>query len=702
MTESGDSEKAPDQIDGPNHPRFKKMVDFVLGYEGGGPNRTMDEKNESEVVACSDCFQNEGLRLDAYLGGEQDESACKRCRSQTGRKLTRAHLEILAGRFFVRGTFERTEYGGAPIIQFNGRRKTDIQTPNWLESDISLFEDLLGIGFFYYGPRLWMIGEVYPLQHLQEATTRGAVIQRILREYPVKSIGAEQKFYRLRMTPGDATNAMEFDSPPEQFLGRGRFDRKHLPIMYASPDLEVCIHECRVSAEDELAFATLSPTRDLRFLDLTALLPYEHETEFESLDMALHMLFLAGSHSYEIARDIASAAHQGGFDGILYPSYFSLLRTGGMPFETVFGISHRKIDRFADREREKTIPNMAVFGRPISGGLVQIKCINRLRLERVAYRYHFGPVGYQPAPLGPSSDVQAKQRPERLPMIKDRFYEPTDGELIYHYCRPEAFLEIVKHRAMWFSAYWVMNDALEREWGYTRFYQVMDALRSELNEQFVEQVMTAIRVGTFTNIAMISCYSLDADVLSQWRAYADDGRGFAIGFDPKLMQMPAKKLRVLYDEATQASELAGNLRHVFNYEQSIGFKYDEQFRSHWVTFGMDLIAYKHQGFREEKEIRLVHASGLVPENETFKIVALGARDKDGKQLIGPQEIRFRVSNGIVIPYVALDYSDNGKQSPIKEVILGPRNDSAETNIQIFLNTIGVQGVRVRRSTVPYR
>ena len=255
---------------------------------------------------------------------------------------------------------------------------------------------------------------------------------------------------------------------------------------------------------------------------------------------------------------------------------------------------------------------------------------------------------------------------------------------------------------MWFSAYYVMNDALEREWGYNLFSRVLESLSDEFNKDFLEQVMVGIRAGTFTNVAMISCYSLDADVLSQWRAYADDGRGFAVGFDPKLMQMPAKKFRVLYNEETQIAELTGNLRHVFGYEQSIGFKYDEMFRSHWLNFGMDLIAYKHHGFREEKEIRLVHASGLIPENGTLKIVALGARDEDGKRIIGPQEIRFRVSNGIVVPFVALDYSNNGMQSPIKEVVLGPRNESAESNIELFLNTIGVPGVRVRRSTVPYR
>jgi hypothetical protein len=49
----------------------------------------------------------------------------------------------------------------------------------------------------------------------------------------------------------------------------------------------------------------------------------------------------------------------------------------------------------------------------------------------------------------------------------------------------------------------------------------------------------------------------------------------------------------------------------------------------------------------------------------------------------------------MVPYVALDYSNQGKTSPIKEVILGPRNENAESNIEILL-------VSVRRSRVPYR
>ena len=86
--------------------------------------------------------------------------------------------------------------------------------------------------------------------------------------------------------------------------------------MYGSQDLQICVHECRVTAEDELYLATLAPARNLQLLDLTELLSEERVTEFESLDMAIHMLFLAGTHAYEITREIARAAHAAGYDGL--------------------------------------------------------------------------------------------------------------------------------------------------------------------------------------------------------------------------------------------------------------------------------------------------------------------------------------------------------------------------------------------------
>ena len=109
--------------------------------------------------------------------------------------------------------------------------------------------------------------------------------------------------------------------------------------------------------------------------------------------MAIHMIFLAGDHSYDICSAIALIAAEYGYDGLVYPSYFSLLQTGKIPFETTFGISHRRIPKLAEQEQSKIIANLALFGRPVEQGKVEIRSVNRLVLRKVQYDFHFGPVG---------------------------------------------------------------------------------------------------------------------------------------------------------------------------------------------------------------------------------------------------------------------------------------------------------------------
>jgi hypothetical protein len=305
-------------------------------------------------------------------------------------------LGALAHRFFVWGTLHRCDYGAAPLVQFNDHRATEIDSAPWFEADLRLIGQLLGVGFFYYGPRLWMVGEVEPLKALQEPSKRAQIIARILNEYPRTEITSDQLLYRLRRNPQRPDKFDEYDSPPIDLTGSGRLDSKGFPVLYCSQDLQVCIHECRVTAEDELFVASLAPTRTLKVLDLAELLWEENATEFDSLDMAVHMLFLAGSHSYDISRAISLSARGAGFDGLIYPSYFSMLRTGAMPFETMMGISHRRVRRLVEREKSKTIRNLAIFGRPIEENRLHVECINRLILSRVVYGVHFGPVGCKP------------------------------------------------------------------------------------------------------------------------------------------------------------------------------------------------------------------------------------------------------------------------------------------------------------------
>ena len=353
-------------------------------------------EDDDLILLCSSCFIDEGLRIDAFKHGIERDDICPNCKRTEGRKLAKNHIEGLAWRFFVGGTTIRCEYGAAPVIQCNEYHygKSDISASAWLENDIKLIEDAAKIGFFHYGPRLWMVGEVEPLKALQDPTTRTQIIDRVLKEYPTKSIEQGTKFYRLRINPRNPADPTEYDSPPETFAGNGRLCSTGLSVMYGSQDIDICIHECRASVDDDIYVATLKTTRTLRILDLTHVLE-EDCTEFESLDMAIHMLFLARSHSYDISRAIALAARDAGFDGLIYPSFFSLVRTGGHPFETAYGLSLRRFHPESNKYAEAfTIQNLALFNHPLEQGAVHVDCINRLILTHVGYQGYFGPVTY--------------------------------------------------------------------------------------------------------------------------------------------------------------------------------------------------------------------------------------------------------------------------------------------------------------------
>jgi Protein of unknown function (DUF2971) len=249
-------------------------------------------------------------------------------------------------------------------------------------------------------------------------------------------------------------------------------------------------------------------------------------------------------------------------------------------------------------------------------------------------------------------------------MIRDRLYTASKDELVYHYCRAEAFVEIIRARTIWHSAHSVLNDSMEREWGFRIFKEIAEKLRGECNSEFIDRIEAIVKVSQETSVAMISCLSLDGDVLSQRRAYADNGCGFAIGFAGGLMEMASKPLPVLYDKNAQEQELIGNIRHVFQTEKSIGFKYTSDFFAHWFGVGLDLCAYKNPAFAEEKEIRRVHISGLAMDRASSRLLPLGAIDQKGKKRSRPVPVNFRTSNGSVIPYVVLDYTDKGRNFPV--------------------------------------
>lgn len=343
-------------------------------------------------IVCSGCFKNYGLRLEAEKIGFYSKNICSLCGSTKYKKLNNSLLEKLAFSFFVRGTIHKVEYGAAPLIQFNKYQTTGLKFDNELDIDIKIFEKQLGIGFFDYGPRLWMVGEIEPLKQMQLLNgEENTIFEKIINQYPVTFLSEKQILYRVRKNPEGNPSSADFDSPSIEYLGNGRLDNKDNPIFYCSTDLDLCLHECRVSSEDQIYVGIFKPSKILKFLDLSVILE-EDCTEFESLDLSVLMLFLASQHAYKVLQKLSTFIKASGFDGIIYPSYFSMLKTGNIPFETVIGMSNRRLKGLKDYEAKKIVRSIALFGYPLRDNKLDVISMNKLLLKQVTYDFTMAPI----------------------------------------------------------------------------------------------------------------------------------------------------------------------------------------------------------------------------------------------------------------------------------------------------------------------
>lgn len=282
-------------------------------------------------------------------------------------------------------------------------------------------------------------------------------------------------------------------------------------------------------------------------------------------------------------------------------------------------------------------------------------------------------------------------------MIPTREFKPTKNEIIYHYCDANAFHSICTNRKLWFNDLFSMNDSLEIHWGYSIWEEVASLKMKEYGKDFLDEIDEILHFSGFQGLLLANCFSTNRDVLSQWRAYANDGKGYVIGFDAKeLLNLPVKALEVSYDKEQQIKEASAVIDTLYLIKQDDL----EEFKTYCYLFGHDLSSFKNPAFLEEKEIRLIHLLDFKRSNKSLKLVDEGGR-YFGEERKG-EEVKFRIKENIPTPYIELNFSNNGKTNPIKEVIIGPKNSVKETAISIFLETIGIENVIIGKSKASYR
>ncbi len=314
-------------------------------------------------------------------------------------------------------------------------------------------------------------------------------------------------------------------------------------------------------------------------------------------------------------------------------------------------------------------------------------------------------------------------------MLKKVRFEPTEGALLYHYCSPATLHAIIQNKTIRLADISQMNDSMELKWG-------LDLLRGEIERQsniaegaqyLLERAMRHVQEGA---VCLASCLSTQADVLSQWRAYADNGAGFAIGFDAEMFEsLPVTMFEVCYDPAGQRERVAelvskmielesklgdtsadkllfDPLAEILNIEPSDDDEADDALdavtRRHLFImeraslYGTyDLAAFKNPAFSEESEVRVVHLA-KVDDHADLRVRLLGMETDWGSERVPQLQFAMRGSS----PICYLDAPIPNEM--VREVVIGPRAQVTEVALQRFLATSGFPGVVVRRSVASYR
>jgi len=246
-----------------------------------------------------------------------------------------------------------------------------------------------------------------------------------------------------------------------------------------------------------------------------------------------------------------------------------------------------------------------------------------------------------------------------------------------------------------------MNDFMEMHWGYHIWEQAASELLTQVGKPFLDEIDFVIHKSSTQALVLASCLSRHGDVLSQWRAYGQDGAGFAIGFRATaLINLAIKPLQVEYNRDKQCAEIMQFISAIYDLEKTEPVPRGADFLKSCANLAFDLAAFKNPAFSEESEIRLIHLLNFKKSNASLRLV-----DSGGTAFNKPfdsQPINFHMVRSTPVAHIDLDFTDNGCINPICEVVLGPKNESLPSNISVFLETLDINNVNVRQSSASYR
>jgi len=257
----------------------------------------------------------------------------------------------------------------------------------------------------------------------------------------------------------------------------------------------------------------------------------------------------------------------------------------------------------------------------------------------------------------------------------------------------------------------MMNDAHEMRLGYHIFElaagELMKLSETSANlkgmtKDFFDKVDGIISPLQLSMHPFVVGFSREPDLLGQWRAYADDGRGFTIGFDAQaLRNMPVTLIGIEYERDHQIEEMKAALGAIYLENLDDGNSFDSKFRQSCMLLGNLMSGFKNATFKDEREVRSIHVLTVKIKGQSIRLTDEGGLIGQKDEVAG-ETVQFRTSDSAIIAFIDLPFGRGFQGCPIREVILGPKNPNKPGNVLMFLSHAGYEGVIIRKSVSSYR
>jgi hypothetical protein len=276
-----------------------------------------------------------------------------------------------------------------------------------------------------------------------------------------------------------------------------------------------------------------------------------------------------------------------------------------------------------------------------------------------------------------------------------RLFERDPPAELFHYTDFDGLQGILKSRSLWLSKVSTLNDTSEVKLAIDQFKaraaEVAPTLDAEA-ARFVEEAAAQLDAIRRTNICVAAC-SEDADQLNQWRSYANDGRGIALGFDSRALQRTAgghdvRLLRCVYEPQSQQEvidELLALLLEAFRgVPRDAAAQRKRLLEEFDQVFLLTAPVIKDHHFAQEKEWRLV-SMPRSPDDPLLTAILTGNH----------------ASVKLVLP---LAPEGEPRSDVISSVTVGPTldPDNVADAIDVLARHRGFHIGKVRMSRVPYR